>query len=122
MEVEQKKKKIHGGRNLVVLGVAATILALITTGVSLLIYHNSGDIYLDRSRPGYLPDEEEIEQESEEEEYSLEKSGKLTMEVIEEYLEKLKADVKAIDAYEKPFDENVISDERLGIPAVGPEE
>ncbi|MBR2993776.1 hypothetical protein IKF43_00035 [Candidatus Saccharibacteria bacterium] len=122
MEVEQKKKKIHGGRNLVILGVVATILALITTGVSLIIYHNSGDIYLDRSRPGYLPDEEEIEQESEEEEYSLEKSGKLTMEVIEEYLEKLKADVKAIDAYEKPFDENVLSDERLGIPAVGPEE
>ena len=117
MEPEQKKKKIHGGRNLVILGVVATILALITTGVSLIIYHNSGDIYLDRSRPGYLPDEEEIEQEGEEEEYSLEKSGKLTMEVIEEYLDKLRADVKAIDAYEKPFDENVLSDERLEIPA-----
>ena len=123
MEPEQKKKKmIHGGRNLMILGVVATILALITTGVSLLIYHNSGDIYLDRSRPGYLPDEEEIEQEGEEEEYSLEKSGKLTIEVIEEYLEKLTVDVKAIDAYEKPFDENVLSDERLGIPAAESEE
>ena len=123
MEPEQKRKKmIHGGRNLMILGVVATILALITTGVSLLIYHNSGDIYLDRSRPGYLPDEEEIEQEGEEEEYSLEKSGKLTIEVIEEYLEKLTVDVKAIDAYEKPFDENVLLDERLGIPAAESEE
>ncbi len=123
MEPEQKKKKmVHGGRNLVMLGVISTILAIITTGVSLLIYHNSGDIYLDRSRPGYLPDEEEIEQEGEEEEYSLEKSGKLTIEIIEEYLEKLRTDVKAIDAYEKPFDEDVISDERLGIPTSEPEE
>ena len=123
MEPEQKKKKIiHGGRNLVILGVISIILAITTTGVSLLIYHNSGDIYLDRSRPGYLPDEEEIEQEGEEEEYSLEKSGKLTMEVIEEYLEKLKVDVKAIDGYEKPFDENVLSDERLGIPGADTEE
>lgn len=123
METEQKKKKtIHGGRNLVILGVVSMVLAVITTGISLLIYHNSGDIYLDRSRPGYLPDEEEIEQEGEEEEYSLEKSGKLTMEVVEEYLEKLRTDVKAIDAYEKPFDENVLSDERLGIPGTDTEE
>ena len=58
----EKKKMTHGGRNLVILGVAATVIAIITTGVSLLIYHNSGDIYLDRSRPGFLPDEEEAEE------------------------------------------------------------
>jgi hypothetical protein len=108
----------HGGRNLVILGVASTLIALLTTGASLAIYHNSGDIYLDRSRPGYLPDESEIEEEGEkeEEEYNFEKSGKLTIEVIEEYLEKLQMEVKAIDAYDKPFDEDVLSDERLGIP------
>lgn len=114
---KQKKKMTHGGRNLVILGIASTVIAIVTTGVSLLIYHNSGDIYLDRSRPGYLPDEDEIEEgENEEEEYSFEKSGKLTMETIEEYLEKLQVEVRAVDAYEKPFDENVLSDERLGIP------
>ena len=114
----EKKKMTHGGRNLVILGVAATVIAVVTTGVSLLIYHNSGDIYLDRSRPGYLPDEEEIEEEGEkEEEYVFEKTGKLTMSVIEEYLEKLQVEVKAIDEYEKPFDEDVLSDERLGIPS-----
>ena len=69
MEPEQKKSKkiMHGGRNLVILGVVSTVLAVMTTGVSLAIYHNTGDIYLDRSRPGYLPDEEEIENEEENE-------------------------------------------------------
>ena len=117
-EKKSKSKMTHGGRNLVILGVASTLIALLTTGASLAIYHNSGDIYLDRSRPGYLPDESEIEEEGEkeEEEYNFEKSGKLTIEVIEEYLEKLQMEVKAIDAYDKPFDEDVLSDERLGIP------
>lgn len=119
MEVKknEKKKMTHGGRNLVILGIASTLIALITTGVSLVVYHNSGDIYLDRSRPGYLPDEEEIEEEGEkEEEYIFEKTGKLTAAIIEEYLEKMQVEVRAIDAYERPFDENVLSDERLGIP------
>ncbi len=115
----EKKKMTHGGRNLVILGIASTLIALITTGVSLVVYHNSGDIYLDRSRPGYLPDEEEIEEEGEkEEEYIFEKTGKLTAAIIEEYLEKMQVEVRAIDAYEKPFDENVLSDDRLGIPNV----
>lgn len=115
----EKKKMTHRGRNLVILGIASTLIALITTGVSLVVYHNSGDIYLDRSRPGYLPDEEEIEEEGEkEEEYIFEKTGKLTAAIIEEYLEKMQVEVRAIDAYEKPFDENVLSDDRLGIPNV----
>lgn len=111
-------KITEGGRNLVILGVFSIVISVVLTGVSLAIYHNSGDIYLDRSRPGYLPDEEEIEEEGDkQEEYEFEKSGKLTMDVIEEYLEKLQAETSEIDEYEKPFDENVISDERLGIPA-----
>ena len=34
-----------------------------------------------------------------------------------EYLEKLEAEVKWIDAYEKPFDAEILSDEHFGIPA-----
>lgn len=118
MRNKNRIKMTHGGRNLVILGIASTMIALVTTGVSLAIYHNSGDIYLDRSRPGFLPDEQEIKQEEqkEEEEYSFEKSGKLTMQVVEEYLEKIQLEVKSIDAYERPFDENALSDDRLGIP------
>ena len=117
--VKPKKKRIkHSKWNLVILGVLSVVIATTTTGISLAIYHNSGDIYLDRSRPGYLPDEEEIEEEEEKEpEYVFEKTGKLTNEVIDEYLEKLDVEVKAIDAYEKPFEQGVLSDERLGIPA-----
>ena len=118
MESSRKKKITSGGRNLVLLGVISVVLTIATTGISLAIYHNSGDIYLDRSRPGFLPDEEEIEGEGEKEEddYSFEKSGKLTVEVIEEYLEKLKIEIKAVDSYENPFNEGALSDERLGIP------
>lgn len=113
-----KKKMNKGGRNLAILGVLSVVIATATTGVSLAVYHSSGDIYLDRSRPGYLPDEGEIEKEGEKEsEYIFEKSGKIGREVIEEYLESLGEEVKAIDAYEKPFGQDALSDERLGIPA-----
>ena len=107
----------RGGRNLIILGVASSLIAVATTGVSLAIYHNSGDIYLDRSRPGFLPDDEEIEQEVdlEEEEYEFEKSGPVTKEVLDEYIEKLENEIKAMDAYEKPFDASALSDDNLGI-------
>ena len=114
----KKKWFTNGGRNLVILGVVSIVVSVATTGVSLAIYHNTGDIYLDRSRPGYLPDEQEIEEENEkQEEYVFEKSGKLTIDIIEEYLEKLKIEVREVDAYDKPFNEDALSDERLGIPA-----
>lgn len=114
----QGRKFRKGAMNLVILGVASILIAAATTGVSLAIYHNSGDIYLDRSRPGYLPDEEEIEEsEDEKMEYELEKSGKITMDVVEEYLENLDTETKAIDVYEDNFGSEALSDKHLGIPA-----
>ena len=112
-----QEKMEKGGRNLVILGVLSVLIAAATTGVALAIYHNSGDIYLDRSRPGFLPDEEEIEGESEkkEEDYSFEKDGKLTQEDIEELIENLNKEIKAVDDYKKPFGAEVLSDEHLGI-------
>lgn len=104
-----------GGRNLVILGVASALIALATTGVSLALYHNSGDIYLDRSRPGFLPDEEEIEDTKPEDEYSFERSGAITADVLEEYIEKLEEQVKEIDDFKLPFDEESLSDGKLGI-------
>lgn len=104
-----------GARNLVILGVASVVIALMTTGVSLAVYHDSGDIYLDRSRPGYLPDEEEIEQEPEEEEYEFEKSGTVTRGVLDEYLKEMGEEIEAVDAFKNPFGAGAISDETLGI-------
>ncbi len=104
-----------GGRNLLILGVASVVFALATTIVSVAIYHNSGDIYLDRSVPGFMPDEDEIEQEGEEEDYTFPDSGALDSVVLDEYLEKLKIEIDAVDIYDVPFGEEILSDERLGI-------
>lgn len=118
VEVEKKKVEERGGRNLVILGVSATVIALVTTGVSLMFYHNSGDIYLDRSRPGFLPDEEEAQEEKiEEEEYSFPRSGKITAEVIDELLKNFDIEMQTIDSYSDLFGEGALSDERLGIPS-----
>lgn len=112
----KKGRFSKGGKNLVILGVLSALVAIITTSVSLIIYHNSGDIYLDRSRPGFLPDEEEIEENIEEKnDFNFEKSGKLIVQDIKEYLAGVEAEMKAIDAYEDPFGEKVLSDENLGI-------
>lgn len=115
-EIKKHKKLNRGGVNLVILGVVSVLIAIATTSVSLAIYHNSGDIYLDRSRPGYLPDEEETLEDETDVEYKMEKSGKIDMETLEEYLENLNTEVKAIDSYEKPFGAGALSNERLGIP------
>ena len=114
--MEEKPKTKRGGRNLVILGIVSVVIALVTTVVSLVIYHSSGDIYLDRSRPGYLPDEKEIEDDSDELEYELEKSGKMDMTTLEEYLDNLNKEIQEIDEYEKPFGAGALSNEELGIP------
>lgn len=113
------KKLERGGRNLVILGALSVLVAMMTIGVALAIYHNSGDIYLDRSRPGFLPDEDELEgdeKEEKEKEYDFERDGGLTREDIEVFMKNLNVEVEAIDNYKKPFGEEALSDERLGIP------
>ncbi|MBR2543785.1 hypothetical protein IKF04_00590 [Candidatus Saccharibacteria bacterium] len=111
------RRKRGGGTNLVLLGVISVVLAVVATSVSLIIYHNSGDIYLDRSRPGFLPDEEEAQEEkTEEEEYSFSRSGKITGEVLDELLKNLDIEIQAIDAHNDQFNGTALSDELLGIP------
>lgn len=113
-----KKKMSKGGLNLVFLGIGAIAVAIITTSVSLMLYHNSGDIYLDRSRPGYLPDEGEIEEgDDQPTHYELDKTGKIDAAILDEYLNNLDTEVRAIDAYDKPFGADALSNERLGIPS-----
>lgn len=106
-----------GGRNLLILGICSVAVALITTGVSLAVYHYSGDIYLDRSRPGYLPDEEEIKEEIvEEKNYQFSETGSITEKAIDEYLQNLQYESDLVKSYEKPFDAAALSNESLGIP------
>lgn len=111
------RKLSRGAKNLIILGIGAVLTSIATTSVSLIIYHNSGDIYLDRSRPGYLPDEAEIDQKADEpSQYEIDKSGKIDSTTIDEYLEHFNTEIKAIDAYSAPFGAEALSNERLGIP------
>ncbi|MBQ3353098.1 hypothetical protein IJG89_02005 [Candidatus Saccharibacteria bacterium] len=104
-----------GGKNLVILGVVSILVAIATTGVSLLIYHNSGDIYLDRSRPGYLPDESEVVEDDVDDDYDFSKVDKLDIKVVEDYIDNLDIELRAIDEVKDPFGAEVLSDKGLGI-------
>lgn len=112
-------KKERGGFNLVLMGIIAIIIAMATTSVSMAIYHNSGDIYLDRSRPGFLPDEEEIDDDEKKEDidFDFSKVDKLNAETMKEYLENINKEIEEVDSYKNPFSAEVLSDENLGIPA-----
>ena len=119
MENNEDEKKIlsKGGKKLILLSVISIFITLCLTTVSLAIYHYSGDIYLDRSRPGYLPDDEEIEDEEEDEEgdYTFEKTGPIDDEVLDEYLKKLQIEIEALDDYQNPFNAEALSDAQFGL-------
>ena len=104
----------HGARNLIILGLSATIIAFITTAISLTIYHNSGDIYLDRSRPGFLPDEKEAVKEADA--FRFDDSGLIDQKNLDEYLEHLKVLQESLKELDIPYAETPLSDKSLGIP------
>lgn len=112
--VEPKPHVIHGGRNLMILGIGATVIALISTTVSLWIYRGTGDIYLDRSRPGYIAkDEKRDDDEEGDEDFSSE--GEITQDVLDSYLEEIDSISGRIRARENSFATDQLSDDALGI-------
>lgn len=107
----------RGAKNLLILGIISILVACTTTGIALAIYHNSGDIYIDRSRPGFLPDEEEIEQRNDSEKEESEEfgeKGEITVDVLEDYLKKIESEIEGIERAKEAFSEEALSDERLG--------
>ena len=112
------EKNEKGSRNIIILGAASIIITVVLTCVSLIIYHNSGDIYLDRSRPGYLPDEEEIEEAEKEPQntYTFSDTGTITNEIIDEFLKNLNENVEGLERFIEPFSPQSLSDNNLGIP------
>lgn len=104
----------RGGRNLLILGIAAILITSITCGISLYIYHASGDIYLDRSRPGFLPDQTESNS-SVDSSFSLSESGGITAETLELYLQNLELELEKLNSISDPFSNAPLSDESLGI-------
>ena len=110
----ENNEQPHGGRNLAILGLTAALIALTTSGISLYLYHASGDIYLDRSRPGYLPEKDE--QSTGETEYIFSDTGDLTEDVLEEFITHLDETIDHAKSITSPFAEKSISDDTLGIP------
>lgn len=105
-----------GGRNLLALGVGSIIIAMVSSGLALMIYHGSGDIYLDRSRPGFLPDKTETKIETEKP-YSFPEGAKITEESLDKYLAEYDKLLKGLFEIQKPFGEGAMSDTAiLGIP------
>lgn len=114
LEQEEKQKVIHGGRNLMLLGLGSIIIALITTSISIFIYRYTGDIYLDRSRPGYIAEGEKREEEDDgKEDFSNE--GEVDKKALEEYLKELESIESRINAHENNFDAEPLTDDALGI-------
>ena len=115
---EPGKSLDAGGKNLLFLGLGSLLIAVLTTSVSLAVYHYSGDIYLDRSRPGFLPDEkEEKDEQRTSVKYTFPDSGPVDAETLAEYLKEIKPSTTQLDQLPDPFSSDPLSDESLGIPA-----
>ncbi len=111
-----------GGRNLTLLGIGAIVITIIMTGTSLFIYRSSGDIYLDRSRPGYLPDREEVNEDAETTtNYAYPDTGAFDRAELDEYLKELQKIIDHLQSPADPYGPGPLSDESLGIPSDEPD-
>lgn len=113
-----KKSEKLVNYNLSILGLAAIIIAVATTSLSIIIYHNSGDIYLDRSRPGFLPDEKEAAEVDnvKKENYTFSENADVNKDTMKEYLEHYQTELNNLDKIQEPFSKDALSDEALGLP------
>lgn len=108
----------RGNRNLIILGIGALLITALSTTTSLAIYRLSGDIYLDRSRPGYLPDQEEIKDEPTEPiNFTFPDSGAIDHETLAEYLKEYQKILNRLENFTDPFAPSSLSDQSLGIPS-----
>ena len=106
---------IHaGGRNLLLLCLGSIIIATITTVISVWIYRATGDIYLDRSRPGYIAEDEKHNDDDDNKE-NFSSEGEINAEALEEYKNQLKAVEDRLKAAENAFSDDPLSNETLGI-------
>ncbi len=111
---EEKPRVIHGGRNLIILGIGAIIISIATTAISLAIYRYTGDIYLDRSRPGFISEDEKNNNAHEKQE-SFSNEGEITQKIIDEYLEEFDSVKGRIDGLSDSFSADQLSDDAIGI-------
>jgi hypothetical protein len=107
-------KPIRGRRNLIILGTSSILIAAFTTIISLQIYRATGDIYLDRSRPGYIFDDEKHNEEDDQKE-TFSNEGEINVEAMDEYLKELDKVIERIDESADDFSPEPLSDDSLNI-------
>ena len=104
-----------GAYRLIILGISAVLIALTTASISLIIYTISGDIDLDRSRPGFISEIEPSDNESSDELTPFSPDGPINHDVLGEYLQKLDALMQNITADPDAFSSDALSDKVLNI-------
>jgi len=97
-------------KNLLVLTLLMLIIPAITVAGSLIAYDLSGDKYLDRSRPGFMPEEDDSDDTSE----IMSEDGPVDRQIIDKYLEGLREYTKGVLETEF-FSDRPLSDESLGL-------
>ena len=107
-------KPIRGRRNLIILGTSSILIAAFTTIISLQIYRATGDIYLDRSRPGYIFDDEKHNEEDDQKE-TFSNEGEINVEAMDEYLKELDKVIERINESADDFSPEPLSDDSLNI-------
>jgi hypothetical protein len=112
--MEEEQQKSNGGKHLLILCIFTILSSLAMVAVSLYVYHDSGDIYLDRSRPGFLPEEAEKNR-STDEDFSFPDTGNIKQKNLEEYIENLDKVIESLDKMSESFSDDVLTNESLGI-------
>ena len=118
---DQEPKTIHGGRNLIILGFSVTVIAIISTAISLHIYRETGDVYLDRSRPGYIFEDEKHDTDDDKKEL-FSADGEVDASVLNQYLKEFDTVMDRIEDASNDFSPEPISNESLSIDIVGHDE
>ena len=118
---DQEPKTIHGGRNLIILGFSVTVIAIISTAISLHIYRETGDVYLDRSRPGYIFEDEKHDTDDDKKEL-FSADGEVDASVLDQYLKEFDTVMDRIEDASNDFSPEPLSNESLSIDIVGHDE
>lgn len=103
-----------GGRNLLLLCLTGIVMAIASTGISLAIYKGTGDIYLDRSRPGYISDDE-VHDTADDSKESFSSDGEITKDVLDEYSKEINEIYNRLESSSEVFSDKALSGETLGI-------
>lgn len=107
LDPESKAQKKNN--SLLILSAFIFLISFLFVSTTLFIYHQSGDIYLDRSRPGFLP--ERKEQTTPTPHFS--ERGIITKSTLEKYINDLDRIIFDLDQIDQILSTDPLSDKNL---------